>query len=138
MRWESTGVCFIPRPWFISKDQTHPSVVAIFLSLFTSVSSVEEDKIWCPVCALKWYIECMHEEYQRHHVLTCACRSLQEWVVECFKPEGNDATLSNLVRAHDTRSVNTSCALFNGTSLSDIQKAGFWSNPNPKSIISCT
>ena len=39
------------------------------------------------------------------------------------------------IRAHDTRSVSTSWALFNGVSVERIQKAAFWANPN--SFISC-
>ena len=38
-------------------------------------------------------------------------------------------------RAHDTRSVSFSWALFNGASLKDIQQAAFWSSPN--TFISC-
>ena len=48
---------------------------------------------------------------------------------------GTEAILTDRVRAHDTRSVSSSWALFNGASLKDIQQAAFWSNPN--SFTSC-
>ena len=48
---------------------------------------------------------------------------------------GADAILADRVRAHDTRTVSSSWALLNGTSLKEIQQAAFWSNPN--SFISC-
>ena len=48
---------------------------------------------------------------------------------------GPEAFISGRVRAHDTRSVSSSWALFNGASLKDIQQAAYWSSPN--SFISC-
>ena len=55
------------------------------------------------------------------------------------RPELRQAFLKGLrpdrVRAHDTRSVSSSWALFNGASLKEIQQAAFWSNPN--SFVSC-
>ena len=48
---------------------------------------------------------------------------------------GPDALVSGRFRAHDTRSVSSSWALFNGASLKDIQQAAYWSSPN--TFISC-
>ena len=48
---------------------------------------------------------------------------------------GPEALVSGKFRAHDTRSVSSSWALFNGASLKDIQKAAYWSSPNM--FISC-
>ena len=42
---------------------------------------------------------------------------------------GPEALVSGKFRAHDTRSVSSSWALFNGASMKDIQ-ATFWSSPN--------
>ena len=52
-----------------------------------------------------------------------------------FQSAGPEALLSDKVRGHDTRSVSTSWALFNGVFCSDIQKTAYGSNPN--SFISC-
>ena len=41
-----------------------------------------------------------------------------------------EALVSGRLRAHDTRSVSSSWALFNGASLKDIQQAAYWSSPN--------
>ena len=43
---------------------------------------------------------------------------------------GPEALVSGKFRAHDTRSVSSSWALFNGASLKDIQQAAYWSSPN--------
>ena len=48
---------------------------------------------------------------------------------------GPDALVSGRIRAHDTRSVSSSWALFKGASLNDIQQAAYWSSPN--TFISC-
>ena len=57
-RWEIPGVRLIPRASFIAKNQTASSgSVEIFLPSLASLSSVEEDKVWCPVKSLKWYLD---------------------------------------------------------------------------------
>ena len=61
--------------------------------------------------------------------------SISRWIVSAIKSAGNDTLATGPIRAHDTRSVSTSWALFNGVSVEKIQKAAFWSNPN--SFISC-
>ena len=48
---------------------------------------------------------------------------------------GPEALVSGRLRAHDTRSVSSSWALFNGASLKDIQQAAYWSSPN--TLILC-
>ena len=55
--------------------------------------------------------------------------------MECIKFAGADALFSDHARAHDTRSISSSWALFRSASLSDIQTAAFWSTPN--TFISC-
>ena len=58
IRWEPNGVRLVPRPDFIAKNQSPSSQsVEIFLPSISSLSSVEADKVWCPVRALKWYLD---------------------------------------------------------------------------------
>ena len=58
IRWEPAGVRLVPRPGFIAKNQSPSSQsVEIFLPSMSSFSSVEADKVWCPVRALKWYLD---------------------------------------------------------------------------------
>ena len=58
LRWENSGVRLIPRASFIAKNQTATSgPVEIFLPSLASHSSVEEDKVWCPVRSLRWYLD---------------------------------------------------------------------------------
>ena len=58
IRWEPAGVRLVPRPGFIAKNQSPSSQsVEVFLLSMSSFSSVEADKVWCPVRALKWFLD---------------------------------------------------------------------------------
>ena len=61
--------------------------------------------------------------------------TLSRWLVEDIKSAGSDALSSTLPRAHDTRLLSTSWALFNGASIEQIQKVTFWLISNL--FISC-
>ena len=142
--WEPQGVRVIPRADFIAKNQstTSPLVEIVLLSL-SSFSSVSEDKVWCPVRALNWYLDRTKTKRTSSSLFVTAIEpfkaasksTLARWLVECIKLAGPQAILSDRVRAHDTRSVSTSWALFNGAPLKDIQAAAYWSTPN--TFISC-
>ena len=144
IRWEASGVRLIPRPDFIAKNQSVTSgSVKIFLPSISSLSSVEEDKVWCLVRALKWYIERTKSRRTLSSLFVAtiaphkavATSYIARWLVECIKMAGVDAILADRVQAHDTRAISSSWALFNGASLKEIQQAAFWSNAN--SFISC-
>ena len=144
LRWEASGVRLIPRPDFIAKNQSMSSgSVKIFLPSISTMSSVEEDKVWCPVRALKWYIDRTKSGRTSSSLFVAsiaphkgvATATIAKWLVECIKMAGADAILVDRVRAHDTRAISSSWALFNGASMKEIQQAAFWSNAN--SFISC-
>ena len=56
--------------------------------------------------------------------------TFSRWLVECIKLSWDDFLRVGPVRTHDTRSLSTSWALFNGAPLEQILKATFWSNSN--------
>ena len=143
LRWENSGVRLIPRASFIAKNQTATSgPVEIFLPSLASHSSVEEDKVWCPVRSLRWYLDrtkslCSSSDL---FVTTTAPHraaskdTVSRWLVDCIKLVGDDVFQRGPVRAHDTRALNASWALFNGATIEQVQKAAFW---DPNSFISC-
>ena len=144
IRFDPQGVRLIPRADFIAKNQTHKSpLVEIFLPSLSSFSSVSEDKVWCPVRALRWYLDKVKSLRTSSSLFITyiepfkspSSASISRWIVECIRSAGPDALLTDRIRAHDTRSVSTSWALFQGASLEDIQAAAFWSTPN--TFISC-
>ena len=112
IRWESSGVRLVPRADFIVKNQTHSSpLVEIYLPSLSSFSSVSEDKVWCSVRALSWYLDKVKPKRTSPSLLVThiepffsASRStISMWIVECIKFAGADAHLSDNARAHDTR-----------------------------------
>ena len=56
IRWEKDGVRLIPTPSFLAKNQSASSKpVELFIKPLTDFSP--DDKVWCPVRALKWYLD---------------------------------------------------------------------------------
>ena len=55
--------------------------------------------------------------------------------MECIKLTGQETVFSHKVRAHDKRALSSSWALFNDATITEIQNAAYWSNP--ESFISC-
>ena len=140
IRWERQGVRLIPKISFIAKNQSDSSgSIEVFLSPLSDFSSVKEDKSWCPVRALKWYLD-RTKVFRKDDQLFLISRqpfspasreTISRWIVEAIQAAGSEALLSgNPPRAHDTRSISTSWALFQGSPLEDIMRAAFWRSPN--------
>ena len=143
IRWEKSGVRLIPHATFIAKNQTASSKpVENFLPSISLVSSIAEDKLWCPVRALKWYMSrTRHLRSSQLFIATIVPHNavshdtISRWLVEAIKLTGDKGLCPGPVRAHDTRGISASWALFNGASLDQIQQAAYWANSN--SFITC-
>ena len=94
------------------------------------IASIEDDKLWCPVRALKWNVY-RTEKFRTSSSLFVATvapfgavslATVSKWLVECIKMAGPEAIYADKVRAHDTRALSNSWALFNGASVTDIVK----------------
>ena len=140
IRWERDGVRLIPRPDFIAKNQSASSrPVEIFLRPLSGFSSVTEDKLWCPVRALRWYLDRV-KSYRKHEQLFLAVQephgpvsrdTVSRWIVKAIQAAGRDALIeSSTPHAHDTRAISASWALFAGIPMEDILKAAYWSSSN--------
>ncbi|XP_030834672.1 uncharacterized protein LOC115921380 [Strongylocentrotus purpuratus] len=140
IRWEGRGVRLIPKASFIAKNQSDTSgSVEVVLHPLSDLSSVSGDKLWCPVRALKWYLH-KTKPFSKLDQLFLVSRephsaasrdTISRWLVLAIKAAGPEAlTPGRTPRAHDTRSVSTSWALFNGVSVRDICKAAFWKSPS--------
>ena len=140
------GVRLIPEPAFLAKNQTvdflpHP----IFIPKISSFSSVREDKVWCPVRALSWYVErtkafrtpskmALFLTHRAPHDRASAS-TISRWIVEAISANPQSLTGPGTPRAHDVRGVAASWALFQGVPLDEILRNAVWKNPN--SFISC-
>ena len=140
IRWERTGVRLIPNPTYIAKNQTASSKsVEIFVQPLAVHSSVPEDKVWCPVRALKWYWARTkdHRVGDQLFITTKAPFSpasrdtISKWIVAAIRAAGPAALSSgDAPRAHDTRGISVSWALFNGVPVEEIQQAAYWHSAN--------
>ena len=140
IRWEPGGVRLIPNPSYIAKNQTSSSSpVEIFIQPLSAHSSIGADKVWCPVRALKYYWHRTKDKRSRNQLFIItkepfspASRdTISRWIVAAIQAAGPEALApGNVPRAHDTRSVATSWALFNGVSVEEIHKAAYWRSPN--------
>ena len=117
----------------------------IFIPKISSFSSVREDKVWCPVRALSWYIErtkTFRTPTQMALFLThraphgrASASTISRWIVEAISANPRSLTGPGTPRAHDVRGVAASWALFQGVPLEDILQSAVWKTPN--SFISC-
>ena len=140
------SVRLIPEPAFLAKNQTvdflpHP----IFIPKISSFSSVREDKVWCPIRALSWYVErtkafrtpskmALFLKHRAPHDRASAS-TISRWIVEAISANPQSLTGPGTPRAHDVRGVAASWALFQGVPLDEILRSAVWKNPN--SFISC-
>ena len=124
------GVRLIPEPQFLAK--THSSSFTpreIFLPTLRESSAVAEDRLWCPVGALSWYIERTEvvRTSDRLFVLprrpysVAAKDALSKWLIRLISPH---ASPDGRVRAHYSRSHSSSRTWFARVPLEDIMKAG--------------
>ena len=137
-RWESSGVRLSPKVSFFAKTRTASSgSVEFFLLSMASLSSVEEDKAWCPVGTFKWYLsrtKSLRSSSSLFVTTTAPHRAaskdtVSRWLVEYIKLAGDVVLQAGPVRARD-RALSSSWALFISVTIEQIQKAAFWANPN--------
>ena len=137
LRWERQGVRLVPNSTFVAKNQCESSgTVEIVIESLKEFSSVVEDKVWCPVRALKWYVDKTkgirndHDQLfliSRHPFSPASRETTSRWIVEAIRSAGPEALLSGETpKAHDTRGISTSWALFQGVPWEDIMRAAYW------------
>lgn len=141
IRFDPQGVHLLPNPDFMTKNEAATfSPEAIFLPSLAAASSIREDRLSCPVRALKWYME-RTKPVRSSDKLFLVPRSpynpaskdtLSRWLVEMITPF---ADKDDQVRAHSIRAQSTSKAWFRGVPLQDILKAAAWKTPS--SFVSC-
>ena len=139
MRWERGGVRLLPNLQFLAKNQrlSRPWE-PIFIPKFSAFATEREDLLLCPYRALKTYVDKTQSRrgdktqlfltYQPGRCVPASKDSIARWIVTvvkaCYESAGDqDITLA---RAHDTRRLSTSWALFSGAPVSDILKAAHW------------
>ena len=143
---ENAGIRLSTVASFLAKNQRLDFLPqSIFLKKMSSFSSVHEDRLWCPVRVLNYYIKRTKEHRQDQalfltHIAPfrkASSSSIARWLVEviAFSPISLAGPGTPLPRAHQVRSLAASWALFNGVPIQDIMQAAVWRTPN--TFISC-
>ena len=135
-RIDQAGVRMLPDPSFLAKNQTASfSPEEIFLPTIGNMSSIHEDKKWCPVRALKWYIKRTKTIRQSENLFLLPRRphspaskdTISRWIRDLIRPHADQ---DQQVRAHDVRGHATSRAWFARVPLEDIMRAAAWKTPS--------
>ena len=123
-----SGCSFDSLGLLFTKNQSDTSgsievvLLLLLLLLLSDFSSVVGDKLWCPVRALIWYLlktTSFHKSDQlflisRETFSATSRDTISRWLVSVIRTAGPEAlTPGRSPRAHDTRSVSSSWALFN-------------------------
>lgn len=141
LRFEPGGARLLSDPQFLAKNQSMSFTPGeIFLPALGVVSTIAEDKICCPVRALRWYLDNTKNLRQSEKLFILQRRpfspasknTISRWIKDLIKPHANEG---ERVRAHDLRGHATSKAWFGHINLEDIMKAAAWKTPS--SFVSC-
>ena len=129
-----------PHTHFLGQESVCFFRSCIFLSPLFYLSSIEDDKLWCLVRAVKWYLDKTKPDRKfdqfffisREPYSPASRGTISRWSVDAIHVAGPENLVSGVrPLAHDTRSVSTSWALtFHGVALDDICKEAFWSLPS--------
>lgn len=142
LRLEQNGIRLLPNIQFLAKTQRLGKPwKPIFIPEFNSFATDSRDLLLCPCRALKMYLKrtessrgdekCLFLTYKSDSQKPASKNSISRWIVSLVKfvYEHNSETLSH-VRAHDTRRLATSWALFNGATLEEILQTAHWATEN--------
>ena len=143
--WTRNGVKLSTKLGFLAKNQTLDfTPKPIYLQEMKCFSDSPEDHTWCPVRALKFYI-------QKTRTVRGNCNQLfvklvephngvkpstfASWIVQTIKSAYTDRGAPGGIHAHDVRGVSASWAKFNNTPLVEVLEAAAWKTSS--TFISC-
>lgn len=140
LRFERHGIRLLPDLQFLGKTQRLKNPwIPIFIPSFKEYATEEKDLKLCPCRALKMYIkrtqmkrsvdniESLFLTYQKNVCKAASKNTIARWIVSLIRYIYEQLNLNLFyVRAHDTRRLSTSWALFNGASLVDIMRTAHW------------
>ena len=142
-RVEVSGIRLFPKLKFLAKNQrANKAWSSWFIPDFKKHTNKAKDLVLCPCRCLKVYLERtrdirVNEEalfitYQEGKNNPASKCTIARWIVSTIKQayESCGTPYPENFRAHDTRKLAVSWALFNGASLKEILQAAHWSQEN--------
>ena len=140
-RQEVAGIRLSPKLKFLAKNQRAKKAwSAWFIPDFRKYTNRAKDLVLCPCRCLRVYIERTQERRDDSETLILTCQegnikpasrnTVARWIVSTIKQvyETCRMAVPEGPRAHDTRKLATSWALFNGASLKEVLQAANWSS----------
>jgi len=137
----SSGARLLPRSGYLSKNQTPDFTPSpIILPDLRKAANSPDDGPWCPVRALKFYLEKtkhLRGQEDRLFLITrkpysgASKQSIARWLTDIIKESvavEDSHRLGSRVGAHSIRSQASAWASYKGASLSDIINAMGWSS----------
>ena len=139
IRETQSGTTLIPSPGFLAKnDSVNYLAKAIHFARMSRVSSVPEDRLLCPCRAISVYVKRTSKfrgderrffvTYGRHDHRAASRDTVARWITDVIKFAYSNSSSSEFSQfsAHDTRSISTSWALFEGVAIQEILEAASW------------
>ena len=139
-RREHNGIRLLPNMQFLAKTQTLLKPwEPVFIPKFDNYATDDTDLLLCPCRTLLHYIKRTKSlrksdrsflTYQKNHHVEASKDTIARWIVQTvrYAYENADSEILQTVRAHDTRKLSTSWALFNGLYSEEILKAAHWAS----------
>ena len=141
-RW--TYVTFKTIPGFIAKNQKGAdfrSFTIRSLSDFTNSAGLEEERLLCPVRALRVYSNrtlrssdnvSLFVSFKKGHTTNIHPNTISSWLKQCIRLcyELSGKPLPSKVVGHSVRAMATSWASLKNVGLHQILDSCFWKNPN--------
>ena len=129
---------------FIAKNQTGADFRSFSiqsLSQFTNTAGLEEERLLCPVRALRVYSNrtlrssdnvSLFVSFKKGHSTSIHPNTISSWLKQCVKLcyELSGKPLPSKVVGHSVRSMATSWASLKNVGLSQILDSCFWKTPN--------
>lgn len=139
LRENQSGTTLVPSPGFLAKNESvNYMSKSIILTKMSRLSSIPEDRLLCPCRAISYYIKRTAPlRGEVKNLFLCHGRkdhrpaskdTVARWIVEAIRFAYDSASTKDFdnFHAHDTRSISTSWALFQGVSIQDILEAASW------------
>lgn len=137
-------VCLRPNPAFVPKCGGNCETLQLAALNLPSATAAEEGRLraLCPVRALRLYVErtsawrkgdqLFVSWASSHRGMPISTQRLSHWVVEAitlaYASKGKQSPVA--LRAHSTRGMAASWALFRGIALHEILAAASWASPD--------
>ena len=139
LRLSRAGATLYFRPGFLAKNERISfSADPIFLPSIATESSVHEDRLWCPVRALRYYLkrtESIRGSVEQLFIITrvpytaASKGSLARWICEAIENTGA-LNPGGAASAHSTRAMAASRAFHRGATIKEVMEAVAWKSPS--------